>query len=162
MKPVLSKSVETTEQFGERLGRLLAPGDVVGFFGELGSGKTTLIRGLAKGLGIAPDDVKSPTFILLREYPGRVPLIHIDAYRLNGTEGAVVWEDPDWLFSPQKVTVIEWADRVGNWLPEDALVVRMSHKSTNQRVISISAQGSRAERVVASLQQARDPLTRHE
>jgi len=148
-----SRSAQETEQFGEQLGRLLMPGDVVGLVGELGTGKTTLIRGLANGLGLNPDDVKSPTFILLREYPGRVPLIHIDAYRLDGTEGAVVWEDPDWLFSPHKVTVIEWADRVGSWLPEGALVVRVTHKSTHQRHVTCEGRGARTQQLTELMRQ---------
>ncbi len=156
----VSKSVEATEQFGEQLGRRLVPGDVVGLMGELGAGKTTLIRGLAKGLELNPDDVKSPTFILLREYPGRVPLIHIDAYRLDGTDAAVVWEDPDWLFSPHKVTVIEWADRVGTWLPDDALVVRVAHKSTNQRSVTCEGRSARAQQLAELMRQqmAQTPL----
>jgi len=113
---VVSKSVEETQRLGERLGSLLAAGDVVGLIGELGSGKTTFIQGLANGLGIDPGLVRSPTFILMREYPGRVPLIHVDGYRLDDA-ASVNWLDVDWVFSPKKVTVIEWADRCKGGLP---------------------------------------------
>ena len=79
-----SGSVEETQAFGERLGRVLQPGDVVALYGELGSGKTTLIQGMARGLGRDPDSIKSPTFVLMREYPGEIPLVHVDGYRLEG------------------------------------------------------------------------------
>ena len=145
----VSRSVEQTEQLGEQVGRVLAPGDVVGLYGELGSGKTTLIRGIAKGLGLNPDMVKSPTFILLREYPGKVPLIHIDGYRLDGSGSAVVWEDPDWLFSPTKVTVVEWAERFGDWLPAERVSIQLAHKTTNQRAVQMTGHGPCWERLRA-------------
>lgn len=153
---LVTKSVEETQQLGERLGRGLAPGDVIGLIGELGSGKTTFIQGLAKGLGIDPDAVRSPTFVLLREYPGPVPLIHIDGYRLDGAPSAV-WLDVEWLFDPKKVTVIEWADRIADSLPEEYLELRFSHKTTNQRGISAFAHGSRATHIVDQLGKAHEP-----
>ena len=150
---IVSRSAEATEQFGERLGQRLTAGDVVALVGELGSGKTTLIRGLARGLGIDPALVKSPTFILLREYPGPIPLIHIDGYRLDGTSGAVVWEDPDWLFSPTKVTVIEWAERFVAWLPEEYVEAQLEHKTTNQRALRFLSHGPRSAQLVSALTQ---------
>src|SRR3989338_8282276 len=72
---VLTGSVEETQALVERLGALLKPGDVVAFHGELGSGKTTLIQGIARGLGRDPSTIKSPTFVIMREYPGEVPLV---------------------------------------------------------------------------------------
>jgi len=147
---VVTKSVEETQQLGEQLGRLLRPGDVVGLCGELGSGKTTFIQGLAKGLGIDPGAVRSPTFILMREYPAPVPLIHLDGYRLEGAPSAV-WLDVEWVFDPKKVTVIEWADRIADSLPEAYLELRFSHKTTNQRGISVIAHGSRPEQLSKEL-----------
>ena len=138
-----SRSVEETQAFGERLGAVLAAGDVIGFIGELGTGKTTLIQGLAKGLGIDPHQVKSPTFVLAREYAGRVPVTHLDGYRLDG-ESSVVWLDLEWMFSMRKVTVLEWADRFEGCLPEDWLEVRLSHKSTYHRQVAVCAHGPRS------------------
>ena len=151
----VSRSVEEPEQLGERLGRLMSGGDVVALIGELGSGKTTLIRGLAKGLGIEPDRVKSPTFVLLREYPAAVPLVHIDGYRLQG-EASLVWEDLAWVFAPTKVTVIEWADRFARCLPEDHLELQFAHRSTNQRALTLIAHGQNAQRVLTALESQRD------
>ena len=147
---IVSRSVEATQQLGERLGGLLSAGDVVGLIGELGSGKTTFIQGLAKGLGIDPGLVKSPTFVLIREYPGRVSLIHVDGYRLDDAT-SLNWLDVDWVFSPKKITVIEWADRCHEALPEDYLELRFEHRTTHQRRIRASGHGSRSQRLVAAL-----------
>ena len=149
-KPVefTTRSPEETQQIGERLGACLGPGDVVGLVGELGGGKTTFIQGLAKGLGLDPAHVKSPTFILMREYPGgRVPLIHIDAYRLEG-EASIVWLDLEWLLSPRKVTAVEWADRFVGCLPDDHVEIRFAHKSANQRTLTLLPHGLRSSAIV--------------
>ena len=152
---VVSRSVEDTQRLGEQLGARLAAGDVVGLIGELGSGKTTFIQGLANGLGIDPGLVRSPTFILMREYSGRVPLIHVDGYRLDDAT-SVSWLDVDWVFSPKKVTVIEWADRCKDGLPEDHLELRFEHRTTNQRRISALGHGPRSSQCVEELRKASD------
>ena len=149
----LSGSVEDTQAFGEQLGRVLRPGDVVALYGELGSGKTTLIQGIARGLGRDPDTVKSPTFVLMREYPGEVPLIHVDGYRLAGPP-AVAWLDADLIFSPHKITLIEWAERFADLLPEDHLDVRLGHVSTHRRRICLIGGTSRAAEIIKQVQAA--------
>ena len=147
----LSGSVEETQAFGECLGRLLQPGDVVALHGELGSGKTTLIQGIARGLGRDPNSIKSPTFVLMREYPGETPLVHIDGYRLDGPPAAS-WLDLELLFAPHKVTLIEWAERFAGLLPEDHLQIHLSHVSANRRRLSFAPAGDRAAAIVAQLQ----------
>ena len=147
---LISGSVEETQIFGERLGRLLRPGDVVALHGELGSGKTTLIQGLARGLGHDPAGVSSPTFVIMREYPGVVPLMHIDGYRLEGAPSAAGL-DFELMFSTQKVTVIEWAERFSGVLPEDRLELRLAHLSLNRRRLTVSAYGPRANGIVAEV-----------
>src|SRR3989338_2689017 len=127
-----SGSVEETHSFGERLGRVLRAGDVIALRGELGSGKTTLIQGVSRGLGIDPAVVKSPTFVLMREYPGPTPLIHIDGYRLEGPPSAA-WLDLDLMFSPAKITVVEWAERFEGLLPEHHLELRLAPRRANRR-----------------------------
>ena len=146
----VSASVEATQALGERLGRLLRAGDVVALRGELGSGKTTLVQGLARGAGCEPRAVKSPTFVLVREYPGPTPLTHIDAYRLTAAPQAA-WLDLETLFSPEKVTLIEWADRFEGLLPEDHLELHLSHVSTNRRRITAAAAAARGAELVAAL-----------
>ena len=155
---LVTHSVDETQRLGERLGQVLQSGDVLGLVGELGSGKTTFIQGLAKGLGLDPDQVKSPTFVLMREYPGRVPLVHLDGYRLE-QGGSAVWLDLEWLFSPKRVTVIEWADRVADCLPPEYVELRFAHKTTNQRTIAAVAHGARAAQLIAELQKTHETLS---
>jgi tRNA threonylcarbamoyladenosine biosynthesis protein TsaE len=148
---VVTASVEETQAVGQRLGRLLRGGDVVALHGELGSGKTTFIQGIAQGAGQSADAVKSPTFVLQREYPGRVPLIHIDGYRLEGAQQAA-WLDTDLMFSGRKATLIEWAERFEGLLPDDHLEVRLDHVSTNRRRITVRATGLRSRQLLEQLQ----------
>ena len=82
---IVSSSADDTQSLGEQIGRLLSAGDIVCLYGELGTGKTVLVKGLAKGLGVsAQDAVRSPSFVLIHRYHGRVPVYHADLYRLNG------------------------------------------------------------------------------
>lgn len=147
---ITTASVEETQAWGERVGKVLTPGDVVALRGELGSGKTTFIQGVARGLGVNPDVVRSPTFVIMREYPGRIPLIHIDGYRLEGTPDAM-WLDTELLFSPRKVTVIEWAERFEGVLPASTLELQLEHVSTNRRRLTFGGTGERAGMMVAAL-----------
>jgi tRNA threonylcarbamoyladenosine biosynthesis protein TsaE len=157
---LLTGSVEETQRWGEALGGLLAAGDVLALHGELGSGKTTLIQGIARGLGLHADAVKSPTFVIEREYSGTIPLIHIDGYRLSGP-AAAAWLDEDLLFSPRKVTVIEWADRFDGLLPDDHLELQLEHVSTHRRRIVLSATGVASARALAAFSTTRLKLQAH-
>ena len=143
-------SVEETQQIGEQVGGLLRAGDVVALHGELGSGKTTFVQGLARGLQRDPETIKSPTFVLMREYPGPVPLMHIDGYRLEGPSAAA-WLDVELIFAPQKITVIEWADRFSSVLPDQYLEVRLSHVSAHRRRMILRAVGERARAIIEQL-----------
>lgn len=143
---IASGSVEETQALGERLGAALRPGDVVALHGELGTGKTTLIQGIAKGLGRNPGTIKSPTFVLMREYPGEVPLVHIDGYRLEGPASAA-WLDVDLIFSRNKITLIEWAERFAELLPNDRLELHLRHVSANRRAIALAPFGARATEI---------------
>lgn len=143
---IVSLSADMTRQAGERLGRCLIAGDVVGLIGELGSGKTTFVQGVAKGLGIAPELVRSPTFVLVREYAGHPPMIHVDGYRLEDAQ-SVRWLDVEWVFSSRKVTVIEWADRVAACLPEDYLELRFAHHTAHQRTLRAIGHGPRSQQL---------------
>lgn len=104
--------------WGEALGRQLQAGDIVMLRGPLGAGKTTLTQGLARALGVA-EPVTSPTFVLMNEYAGAPPLLHLDAYRLEGLE----WDElrdaglEDFLCRTDAIRVVEWPSMIGDWLP---------------------------------------------
>lgn len=147
----LSSSVEETQNVASRLGRLLRGGDVLALHGELGSGKTTFIQGLAKGLGLSADVVKSPTFVLMREYPSRVAsIVHLDGYRLEGAT-QVAWLDIELMFAPHKITLIEWAERFEGLLPEERVEVWIEHVSTNRRRIRLASSGQRSSNLLEQL-----------
>lgn len=105
---VITNSPAETRRLGEKLGKLLAPGDLIALTGELGAGKTLLVQGIAAGMGIEAT-VTSPTFLIIKEYPGKIPLYHMDAYRLAGPEELLALGYEEYFFG-QGVTVIEWAD----------------------------------------------------
>ena len=111
MATVISHSPAETESIGEQWGRAAQSGWVIGLSGDLGAGKTQLAKGLARGLG-AVDRVQSPTFALLNEYAsGRMPLFHLDLYRLDTREQIVGAGLESYFYRPQGVTVVEWAER---------------------------------------------------
>ena len=111
--------------FGERLGRELERGDVVALYGELGAGKTVLVKGIARGLGIT-QEVTSPTFTLVHEYSGgRLTLFHIDLYRLNAIDEAMTIGIEDYMAGPG-VTAIEWSEKIESLLPASARRIRLT------------------------------------
>ena len=130
---VRSDSEERTRALGRSLASLLKPGDVVALEGELGSGKTVLVQGLAEGLG-ARDQVHSPTFVLHHRYRGRVPLDHYDLYRLDGTS----WLDSG-LDEPSadSIIVIEWSDRVAPFEEWASIRLRLDVLSDQERLITV-------------------------
>jgi tRNA threonylcarbamoyladenosine biosynthesis protein TsaE len=108
----VTRSGPETRRLGEALGRKLQPGDIVLLFGELGAGKTTFAQGIAEGLDLDPKHyVRSPTFTLVNEYQGRLPIFHIDLYRLNSAEEIRDLGLEEYLFGPG-VTVVEWAEKL--------------------------------------------------
>ena len=114
MVTLISKSPEETLAIGEAWGREAQPGWVIGLSGDLGAGKTQLVKGIARGLG-SPARVHSPTFALLNEYPGgRLPLFHLDLYRLNHRDDVLNTGLEEYLVKPDAVAVVEWIER---WLP---------------------------------------------
>lgn len=133
----LSHSPEETEQLGEQLGRTLRPGSVVAYRGDLGMGKTAFTRGLARGLGCTCR-VTSPTFTIVNEYSGALPLFHFDMYRLDSSDDLfdIGWED---YLSRGGVCAVEWSERVEDALPEDALWVSFARgDGENDRIITIT------------------------
>ena len=135
---IFSKSAEETRALGVRIGRRLRAGAVIALRGELGSGKTCMVQGIAAGLGVAPTAyVNSPTFVLINEYDGPIPLYHFDLYRLaDGNELIDLgWED---YLDSRGVIAIEWAERMGSLLPPDHIGISLEVTGETSRRISIS------------------------
>jgi tRNA threonylcarbamoyladenosine biosynthesis protein TsaE len=119
-----TRSAAETAAVGERLAALLRPGDVVVLTGDLGSGKTVLAKGIGAGLGVT-EPVVSPTFTIVREYEGDVPLLHLDVYRLDHLQEAIDLGLEE-LLDEGRVTVVEWGEAIGAVLPPDRLEVVLS------------------------------------
>lgn len=136
----LSHSELETEAVGRELGQSLSPGAVVACWGDLGLGKTALIRGLARGLGY-PGRVTSPTFTIVNEYEGgRLPLFHFDLYRLEGEEDlfSIGWED---YLDRGGVCAVEWSERAPGALPQDAVRVTLSRRPEDDGWRDITIEG---------------------
>lgn len=132
---LVSNSASQTIGLGKKLGRVLEKGDIVALVGEMGSGKTTLTTGIAAGLGVK-DYVRSPTFTLINEYQGRIPLYHFDLYRLScPTE----LEDLGYeeYFYGKGVVIVEWAEKCKGFLPKDHLRIELSLIDKEARQINI-------------------------
>lgn len=139
-----------TERLGHVIGSSLTGGEVLALTGALGAGKTALVRGIAAGLGVPPKSVSSPTFVLAHEYQGRIPLVHIDLYRLRTVaEAASIGLDD--YFSGSAVVAIEWADRFPGWLPEDRLEVQLTHRTPATRGTLVTAQGPRSSMLLTRI-----------
>ena len=119
-----TNSPEETMALGRELGKLVGPGDVVALFGSLGSGKTTLVKGIALGLGVDPKIVRSASFLLMQEYHGKLPIYHFDAYRLEGPRD-MSRLGCDEFFWGEGLSIIEWADRVEESLPEEYIKISL-------------------------------------
>ena len=135
MERHLSEGPEATERLAADLAARLGPGDVVLVSGELGAGKTTFVRGAARALGVE-EPVTSPTFTIGHVYAGRLPVSHLDLYRLGGLEG----EDPGLLddyLTPDSVAFVEWPEVAGTGLPDVAVEVRLAHAGADSRVVEI-------------------------
>ena len=133
-----SGSEEDTRRIAAALAPSLQPGAVLLLSGDLGAGKTAFVRGLAEGLGIDPDEVTSPTFTLVHEYRGgRLPLIHVDLYRLDRAELDDIGLDQD--LAANGVTAVEWAERLSRHLP-GAVSVKIADQGGDFRLIEIKAE----------------------
>lgn len=142
------RSARHAHRIGTLLGHALHGGDVVALYGDLGTGKTTLVRGIAAGLEIPVERVSSPTFVLIQTYMGRLPLVHADFYRLDdprqlrGVELSDYWDG-------RSVVAVEWAEKAASELPQDRLDVRLEHHSPSTRDAVFIATGPKAADLLA-------------
>jgi tRNA threonylcarbamoyladenosine biosynthesis protein TsaE len=148
---IQTKSAFETIRIGRSIGRHLRSGDVVALVGELGTGKTQFIKGLAAGAGVGrPTYISSPSFTLINEYPGRVPFYHLDLFRLEQEKEAEDLGLEDYLQSGG-IIAIEWADKIPSLLPEEMFLIYFAYTGTNARTLEITGKGKRFEDLVKAL-----------
>ncbi|SET77262.1 tRNA threonylcarbamoyladenosine biosynthesis protein TsaE [Oceanobacillus limi] len=147
MNQYKSNTEEETIKLAQRLANLLKPGDVLTLEGDLGAGKTTFTKGLAQGLGVKRT-VSSPTFTIIKEYEGSLPLYHMDVYRLENSDEDIGFQE---YFHGSGVTVVEWAQFIEEYLPEDILNIQISYVGEHSRLIDFTPKGSHFEEVVTEL-----------
>ena len=134
MKKTINSTADMMD-FGAKLGAELQGGEVIELIGDVGAGKTTFTKGLAKGLAIT-ETVQSPSFTISRIYDGRLELVHYDFYRLNDA-GVMALELADNLNDAEKVVVIEWAETVADILPKERIRIKISSPSETERVLEV-------------------------
>ena len=143
-----TKSSSETIRIGKEIGGFLLPGDVLALAGELGTGKTQFIKGVAEGVGIKKSTyVSSPSFTLINEYPGKIPFYHIDLFRLTSekeAEGLGLEE----YFQGNGITAIEWADRIPSLLPEELLWIKIHYTGEHTRTIEMAPKGKRYQQLM--------------
>jgi tRNA threonylcarbamoyladenosine biosynthesis protein TsaE len=145
-----SECVEDTLRFGRLLGECAEADTLVGLIGPLGAGKTQFVKGIAVGLDV--DDVRkvcSPTFVIVREHPGRLRLYHVDAYRVGSIDLAAIGFDE--ICNAGGIVVVEWADRVSDLLPDDHLMITIEPAGESRRRLACSASGPCSARLLARL-----------
>jgi len=148
---VITRSEDETVALGGRLGSLLQAGDFIALTGELGSGKTSFVRGVAAGLAVDPATrITSPTYSLLHIYTGRLPLYHFDLYRLAGDAEVAELGFAE-LFYGDGVCLVEWADRLQEEKPAECLTITFLHVEDDRRRIVFTAVGDRYEELLKNL-----------
>ena len=143
MPTIILHDEKETIAFGERLGQLLKAGDLITMEGDLGAGKTTLTKGIGLGLGVKRV-INSPTFNILKGYQGRIPLYHLDVYRLDGVSQELGFEE---YYDGDGVCVIEWAQFIEDELPKERLEITLKHIG-QERELTMQAIGERYEALV--------------
>lgn len=149
-----SKSVKETLNIGKKIAKNLSAGDIICLFGELGSGKTVLVKGVASGLGIKKEKISSPTFVLIRQHKteNSLAFYHFDLYRLRGCAdvASLGYEE---FFYGQGISIIEWADRLGQLMPKECLKIKLSVKTETSRLIEFSYLGSRGKKLMEAVRE---------
>lgn len=140
-------SLEETQSLAQNIADLLEPQDTITLEGDLGAGKTTFTQALAKALGITRT-VNSPTFTIMKQYEGRLPLNHLDVYRLSDSDEDLGWDE---IFYGDAVTVVEWAHLIKEDLPEERLAIEIYRIDDNKRKFVLKPIGKRYERLCEEL-----------
>ena len=146
---LVTRSLEETQRIGADIGERAEIGDLILLVGDLGAGKTCFTQGIARGLGLA-DYTSSPSFVLVKEYQGRLTLYHIDFYRLNDIREIAELGMSDYL-NRDGICVVEWADRALDLLPEEHLLIKFEHLAANERRLRFEPRGQRYVSLVEQL-----------
>ncbi len=150
MNKIISNSIEDTENIGCKLGKLLKKGDVVCLTGDLGAGKTTLSKSIAKGLGV-DEHVTSPTFTIINEYVGRIPLYHFDVYRINDIEEMYELGYEEYFYG-DGVCIVEWASKIEELIPEEHIWIELKLGDTeNSREFYIKGTNDHFKEIIQNL-----------
>jgi len=148
----LSNSPAATSAMGKRMGEQLEPGSIIALVGELGCGKTLLTRAICAGLGVPLRQVNSPTFVLVNEYRGRLPVFHMDLYRLDNIDDGFELGIMDYLSRTEYgVMIVEWAEKIIFLLPDDLLRVDFDILSPQKRRITLSTSGNKFNNILKEL-----------
>ena len=148
---LISHSPTQTLNIGKKLSKNLKAGDIICLFGDLGSGKTVLTKGIAHGLGVASRKISSPSFVILRCYKGKAQLLnHFDLYRLAHPRDILALGYEEYLYD-QGISVIEWAQRLGDFLPRECLKIELNIKGAHERLLKISASGTRYQELLKKI-----------
>lgn len=151
MKKIISNNVDKTLKLGKKIGNLLLKGNTIALTGEFGAGKTTLIKGIASGLGVK--DIKyvnSPSFVIIKEYKGRLPIYHFDIHRLDNNSDLDTLGYEEYFYG-NGVTLIEWADKIKEVLPPEYLDIHLSINGVNSRVIELRSFGNTYKNIIKGI-----------
>jgi tRNA threonylcarbamoyladenosine biosynthesis protein TsaE len=146
---IISKSPEETKKLGEDIGKLVRAGDLLAFYGELGAGKTCFIQGISQQLEVK-DYVTSPSFTIINEYRGKIPIYHFDLFRLNNAEEILELGYKEYFYG-EGLTVIEWAEKIEEFLPKEHLKIDIKFEDHYKRTITFIPQGDRFEKILKEL-----------
>jgi len=150
-RAIISRSAAQTRALGKKLGRLVRGGEIVGLTGDLGSGKTCFVRGVAEGAGVGKEAwIRSPTFTLINEYDGRVPVYHVDLYRIGGAQELEELNLREYLYG-DGVSLIEWFERMPPGEVDEWLGIHFEHGGENERSVTIEAHGERYSEILKGM-----------
>jgi tRNA threonylcarbamoyladenosine biosynthesis protein TsaE len=145
---VATKSARQTMGLGRKLAEVVQGGEIIGLVGELGTGKTCFVRGFAAGLGVGQDAwIRSPTFTLINEYHGRLPIYHVDLYRIGERQELEELDLREYLYS-DGVSLIEWFEKLSLAEADGFLEIRMAHRGGSKRQLTFVAHGERYEKII--------------
>ena len=146
---IITNSPEETKKIGKEVSKLARPGDLLAFYGELGAGKTCFIQGISQQLEVK-DYVTSPSFTIINEYQGKIPIYHFDLFRLNSAEEILELGYEEYFYG-EGLTVIEWAEKIEQFLPKEHLKIDIKFKDRYERIISFISQEDRFKKFLKEL-----------